>query len=289
MCSSDLQPFYYTDVNVAGQGRLLEEMARAPERYRRLVVASSMSVYGEGAYRCAEHGAVAPPARAEARLARGEWEVPCPTCGRPLVPVPTGEEKPLRAESVYAFTKKTQEELALCFGRAYGIPTITLRFFNVYGSRQALSNPYTGVAAIFLARLLNGRPPLVFEDGRQSRDFVHVRDAAEAVVRALTAPADVSGAFNVCTGRPLTIRELAEVLAERVGVEIAPRVIGRYRSGDVRHCVGDPSRARAALGFEARVDLRAGIDELIAWSAAQDARDRLEASLAELERQRLVR
>lgn len=283
------EPHYYTSVNVDGQGVLMEAMAREPKKYRALVVASSMSIYGEGAYRCAEHGDVAPLPREEARLEAGEWDVPCVACERALQPAFTAETKPLQFTSVYAITKKTQEELALCFGAAYRIPTLALRFFNVYGSRQALSNPYTGVAAIFMGRLKNGRPPLIFEDGRQSRDFLHVSDAAAAVVGAVERDDGASGAFNVCTGEPVTIRQVAEALAERLGVGIQPHVVGRYRTGDIRHCVGDPTRARDALGFEAHTSFTEGLDELIAWSAEQEALDRVETSLAELERRGLVR
>lgn len=282
-------PHYYTSVNVDGQGVLMEAMAREPGRWKRFVVASSMSIYGEGAYRCAVHGELAPEPREDARLARGEWELVCPECGGVLEPVLTREEKPLQYTSVYAISKKTQEELALCFGRAYGIPTLALRFFNVYGSRQALSNPYTGVAAIFMGRLKNGNRPKVFEDGRQSRDFIHVHDVADAVARTLELEDEVSGAFNVCTGRPITILEVAEILASRLGVAIQPEVVGRYRTGDIRHCVGDPTRAREQLGFEARVGFAEGLDELLAWSAEQEAFDRVEASMAELERKGLVR
>jgi dTDP-L-rhamnose 4-epimerase len=282
-------PHYYTSVNVDGQGVLMEAMAAEPSRWRRFVVASSMSIYGEGAYRCGAHGVVTPLPRSEERLARGDWEPPCPLCATPLKPILTGEQKPLQHSSIYAITKKTQEELALCFGAAYGLPTLALRFFNVFGSRQALSNPYTGVAAIFMARLKNGRAPLVFEDGGQSRDFVHVSDVADAVVRALDAPAHVSGAFNVCTGRPVTVRRVAEVLAERLGLDLAPEIVGRYRAGDIRHCVGDPTRMREVLGFAARTSFAEGLDELIAWAERQSAQDRVDASMAELERQHLIR
>lgn len=283
------QPHYYTSVNVDGQGVLMEAMAREPGRFRRFVVASSMSIYGEGAYRCAICGEVAPDPRGEERLSRAEWDPACAGCGAALAPVLTGEEKPLQYTSIYAISKKTQEELALCFSRAYRIPTLALRFFNVYGSRQALSNPYTGVAAIFLGRLKNGKPPKIFEDGRQSRDFIHVHDVADAVVRSLEADGAVSGAYNICTGRPVTIAQVAATLAERLGVQIAPEVVGRYRTGDIRHCVGDPARARAALDFEARTTFAEGLDELIAWSAEQAALDRVEASMAELEKKGLVR
>jgi dTDP-L-rhamnose 4-epimerase len=283
------EPFYYTDVNVAGQGMLMEEMAKAPSQYRRFVVASSMSIYGEGAYRCTAHGAMAPAPRDEQRLARGEWEVPCPACGSELEPVLTTEEKPLQYSSIYAISKKTQEELALCFGPAYHIPTVALRFFNAYGSRQALSNPYTGVAAIFMGRLKNGRAPLVFEDGRQSRDFVHVHDVARAVVQSLEAEPAVTGAFNVCTGSPVSIGQVAEALSDIMGVAVEPEVAGRYRAGDIRHCVGDPSHAAAALGFAAEVSFADGLRELLHWADTQQAEDRVDASLAELQRQGLVR
>lgn len=282
-------PDYYTGVNVHGQGILMEALTRSARKPRRLVVASSMSLYGEGAYRCAEHGEVSPPPRAPDRLARGVWEVPCPACGEPLEPVGTAEDKPPQHTSIYAITKKTQEEMALCFGAAYRIPTVSLRFFNVYGSRQALSNPYTGVAAIFMGRLRSGKPPLIFEDGAQSRDFIHVSDVAEAVVRSVELEDDeVTGTFNVCTGRPITIRQVAETLAERLGVEVPPRVVGRYRVGDIRHCIGDPSQARLRLGFEARTPLDEGLDELIRWSDAVEVLDRVEDSFDELERQGLV-
>jgi dTDP-L-rhamnose 4-epimerase len=282
-------PHYYTSVNVDGQGVLLEEMAKNPSRWRRFVVASSMSIYGEGAYACPAHGTVAPLPRSAHDLAAGQWEVRCPVCGRIASPVLTAEDKPLQHTSIYAITKKTQEELGLCFGAAYDIPTLALRFFNVYGSRQALSNPYTGAAAIFMSRLKNGNPPLVFEDGRQTRDFIHVSDIADGVVRALDADATVSGALNLCTGRPVMIREVAESLAARLDVPILPEVVSRYRVGDIRHCVGDPARARDAIGFEARRDFVAGLDELIEWAASQEADDRVEAGLAELNRQHLVR
>lgn len=283
------QPHYYTSVNVDGQGVLMEAMAREPARFRRFVVASSMSIYGEGAYRCAEHGMLSPGPRDERRLAAGEWELLCPTCGSVLEPALTSEDKPLQHTSVYAITKKAQEELGLCFGRAYRIPTVALRFFNVYGSRQALSNPYTGVAAIFMGRLRSGRAPLIFEDGRQSRDFIHVSDVAGAVVRALEVDDVEIGAYAVCTGRPVEVRDVALALARRLGVDIAPEIVGRYRTGDIRHCVGDPSRARAVLGFEARTSFDEGLDELIAWSTEESVLDRVDASFAELERQGLVR
>ena len=283
------EPHYYTSVNVDGQGVLMEAMAREPKRYRNFVVASSMSIYGEGSYRCPEHGLLAPQPRSEARLARGEWELECPTCGSELAPTLTPETKPLQYSSVYAITKKTQEELALCFGTAYAIPTLALRFFNVYGSRQSLSNPYTGVAAIFMSRLRSGKPPLIFEDGLQSRDFIHVSDIADAVTCAALSENEGVAAVNVGTGRPVTIRQVAETLAERLSSTIEPSIVGRYRAGDIRHCVADASLAQAKLGFQARTTFAAGLDELIAWSQRQEVLDRVESSFQELERTGLVR
>jgi dTDP-L-rhamnose 4-epimerase len=282
-------PSYYTDVNVGGQGVLMEAMVGDARRYRKLIVASSMSIYGEGAYRCAEHGMVDAPPRPESQLAQANWEPACPDCGTPLRPVPTAESKPTQHTSVYAVTKKAQEELALSFGPAYAIPTVALRFFNVYGSRQALSNPYTGVAAIFMSRLKNDNAPLVFEDGAQSRDFVHVHDIARAIAAALDAGADISGAFNVCTGRSTSVIEIARVLAERLGKDIEPETVGRYRAGDIRHCFGDPAAAARALGFRAGITLESGLDELLAWADGQVANDRVGAGVAELERFGLVR
>lgn len=281
-------PCHYTDVNVAGQGRLMEALAHRRDAAGKFIVASSMSIYGEGAYLCAEDGPVYPTHRPESQLAAGEWEVRCPECGRAVGPIPTDERKPPQHASVYAVTKKAQEELALCFGAAYGIPTIALRFFNVYGSRQALSNPYTGVAAIFMGRLKNGRPPVVFEDGEQARDLIHVHDVVESVVRALDADDDVSGAFNVCTGGATTIRGVAEVLADRLDADIAPQILGRYRAGDIRHCIGDPTLARDRLGFDARISFEDGIDELLEWSDGAEATDRVDLAVDELQKKGLV-
>ena len=283
------EPDYYTSVNDHGQGVLMAAMVADPGRFRRFVVASSMSIYGEGAYLCPEHGTVYPRVRGGAQLEAGRWEPVCPDCDGPLATTLTDEDKPGEATSVYAITKRTQEDLAICVGDAYGIPTIALRFFNTYGSRQALSNPYTGVAAIFLGRLMNGRSPLIFEDGNQTRDLIHVSDVAESVLRAVSADIDRSGAYNVCTGRPISVLDVARVLARRIGVEVAPEVVGRSRTGDIRHCVGDPARARDVLGFEARMELGAGLDELIAWSGGQTALDRVDDSMRALEARGLVR
>ena len=278
----------YVHDNALGAATFLDALANRPHSVRRLVVASSMSIYGEGAYRCARCGVVAPALRTEAQLHRAAWELRCPDCGGETAPLPTAEDKPLAPTSVYAVTKRDHEELFLAVGRAYGIPTIALRYFNIYGPRQSLSNPYTGVAAIFASRLLNGKPPLVFEDGRQSRDFIHVRDIVRANVLALERDDVAFQVFNVATGRPGSVLDIAGGLAAGLGVDVEPQVLGRYRAGDIRHCFGDIGKIRAALGFEPTTTLADGLRELVGWLAAQPAEDRVESAQAELTTRRLI-
>jgi dTDP-L-rhamnose 4-epimerase len=282
------EPHYYVHTNATGSGLLLDIVAHRPQRVGKLVVASSMSLYGEGAFACAACGGSVPGERTPARLEAGRWEVPCAICGADLLPRPTPESKPAEIASVYAATKKHQEDLFISFGRAWRIPTVALRFFNVYGPRQSLRNPYTGVAAIFLSRLRSGRPPLVFEDGGQSRDFIEVRDVAAAVVRAVEFEGEGQYVFNVGAGRPTTVAEVAAALARGLGLNLAPEYLGKFRAGDVRHCFSDPSRARAMLGFEARYTLEEGLPALIEWCRHEEVQDDVERSLKELADRRLV-
>jgi dTDP-L-rhamnose 4-epimerase len=263
----------YTSVNDFGTAVLLEALASRP--VERLVVASSMSVYGEGAY---EGGAEV--TRTREQLERGEFE-PGPA------PLPTPETKPVALASIYALTKYQQERACLIAGEAYDIPAVPLRFFNVYGPRQALSNPYTGVLAIFASRLLNGKPPLVYEDGLQRRDFVSVHDVARATRLALVTGGADGRVVNVGSGTSVTVRELAERLAAVLGVEIEPETTGDYRFGDIRHCFADISRARELLGYEPQVGLEAGMAELAEWLATQTAEDRVDAAQEELARRGL--
>jgi dTDP-L-rhamnose 4-epimerase len=277
------------DHNAAGTATLLEAAIERRERIRRVVVASSMVVYGEGSYRCREHGLVHPALRAVERIRRRCWEPPCPACGAPVEPVPTREDAPLAPTSVYGITKRDQEELALVLGRAYGLETVALRYLNVYGPRQAASNPYTGVAAIFAARVLNGRRPLVFEDGAQVRDLVQVRDVVRATVAAMDAPAAPGHAINVATGRRVRILALARRIADSLNSDLEPEVTGEYRAGDIRHCFADVARARELLGFEARIELDEGLPELAAWLERNVARERGDEALADLRARGLVR
>jgi dTDP-L-rhamnose 4-epimerase len=279
----------YVQVNTLATASLLETMIAMDPRPSRLVVASSMSIYGEGEYECAEHGTVAPPPRSEEQLLARHWECMCPYCGKDVAPIPTAETKSLYPTSVYAVTKRDHEELCHVVGSAYAIPTVALRFFNVYGSGQALSNPYTGVAAIFSSRLLNGNPPLIFEDGLQSRDFVHVSDIVEAILKALESDAAVGASLNVGTGNAVTVEQVARLLGARLGTSIAPERQDTYRAGDIRHCVADPTRSRELLGFAARVPLEDGVAELVEWVESQTASDLVDAATAELASRGLAR
>lgn len=271
----------YVRRNTMATAIFLERLVARDPRPRRLVVASSMSIYGEGEYECPSHGVVAPGPRPETQLVAREWECECPTCGETLVPIATRETKPLVPTSVYAITKRDHEELSLVLGSAYGIPTIALRFFNVYGPGQALSNPYTGVAAIFASRLLNRKAPVIFEDGRQSRDFIHVDDIVEGILLALEADA-FGMAVNLGTGRSITVDEIAATLSDGLGLAIEPERSDQYRAGDIRHCFADTTRAAETLGFRARVPAEEGLRDLARWLADKEAVDRVESATQEL-------
>ena len=279
----------YVDANTGGTAVLLELLANESHQVERIIVASSMSIYGEGAYFCDQDGEVFPRMRPEEQLARHEWEVLCPKCGRLATPLATPEDKPLLPTSIYAISKMDQEMMCLVVGQAYDIPVVALRYFNTYGPRQALSNPYTGVGAIFSSRLLNGRSPVVFEDGYQGRDFIHVTDIARANILALESDRANGQVLNIGTGRQLNVLGVAYILAERLGVDIEPEVVGQYRAGDIRHCYADVSRARELLGFEAEVRFEDGMGELVDWIREQEAVDRLDSARAELKKRGLTR
>jgi dTDP-L-rhamnose 4-epimerase len=270
----------YTSVNDLGTAVLLEALLERP--VERLVVASSMSIYGEGLYRTAS-GTIAPAVeRTLSQLQAARWE-PRSAAGEELSPLPTPEAKQPALSSVYALSKFHQERLCLLTGRAYGIPTVALRFFNVYGPRQALSNPYTGVLAIFAARLLNGKPPLIFEDGLQRRDFVNVHDVARACRLALEAEEAAGGAFNVGGGCAFTVRDVARAMGQQLGKQMEPEITAKYRTGDIRHCFADISLAQKALGYFPRVTFEEGLRELCNWLQGQVAHDRIAEMRAELE------
>ncbi len=270
----------YTSINNIGTAVLLEALIKKP--VQKLIVASSMSIYGEGLYANASGQPREFAGRTLEQLKTGQWEA-LDEQGNLLTPIPTPETKTPSLASVYALSKYDQERLCLMIGRAYQIPTVALRFFNVYGTRQSLSNPYTGVLAIFASRFLNDKPPLIYEDGMQKRDFVSVQDIARACRLALESDAATDQVINIGGGQPYTIREIAARMARVLGKSsIAPVVNGKYRVGDIRHCFGDISRGRKLLGYEPRITLEAGLVELAQWLERQTACDMVDQANAEL-------
>lgn len=277
----------YASVNTYGTAMLLQAMVDRP--VRKLLVASSMSIYGEGEYRDRDGRPRAAVARPGAQLEEGRWEL-YDEAGHELIPVPTSECKTPSLASNYALGKYDQERMCLLFGSAYDVPTVALRFFNVYGPDQALSNPYTGVLAIFANRLLNGRPPLIFEDGRQRRDFVSVHDVAAACVLAIATDRADGLAINIGSGRSVTVAEVARRLAAILDrPDLDGEITGRYRVGDIRHCFADVGLAGELLGYRPEVDLADGMTELAEWLEGRIGEDRVEAAAAELSARGLTR
>ncbi len=275
---------HYTSVNALGASVVLEEAVRKRESIGKMLVASSMSIYGEGLYRCGECGNFAPSLRPDSQLSRHQWEVVCPDCGGVATPLPVPESKPLHPTSIYAVNKRDHEEMFLAAGHAYKIPATALRFFNVYGTRQSLSNPYTGVAAIFASRILNDKPPVIFEDGLQSRDFIHVRDLTRACAISLESDSTDFQVLNVGTGMPTTILDVARAIEKGLGRNVGEYTIrNQFRAGDIRHCFADISRISQLIGFSPEVSFQDGMTELCGWVASSTAEDRLDTATKELE------
>ncbi|HUO60833.1 MAG TPA: NAD-dependent epimerase/dehydratase family protein [Candidatus Acidoferrales bacterium] len=272
----------YMECNTQGTANLLQQILESRVPIEKLIVASSMSIYGEGLYRCAEHGETAPPPREVEQLKAKNWELACPECGRALEPLPTREEKPLQCTSIYALSKKDQEEMCLLYGRTYGLPVVALRYFNIYGTRQALSNPYTGVAAIFGSRLLNRKPPMIFEDGQQRRDFVSVHDVVQANLLAMESGRGDGRALNIGSGESVSIAQVAQILETSMNIDIPLEITGKYRAGDIRHCYADISEARRVLGYAPKYRLADGVDELVEWLRSQTAEDRVSEATTQL-------
>ncbi len=279
----------YVDANTRGTALLLDVLTSVRNRVKKLLIASSMSIYGEGSYRCPSCGPVQVRDRREEDLKRRRFEPYCSRHRKILRWERTPETKSIVPTSIYASTKRDQEEMCLMIGRAYGIPTVAIRYFNVYGPRQALSNPYTGVLAIFGSRLLNDNPPLIFEDGGQARDFVHVRDIAAANLAALERAGADGCAVNCGTGRPVTVRQVAEDLARAMVKSIRPVLLGDFRVGDIRHCIADNREIRRRLGWTPRISWSNGLAEYAAYLRTQTAVDRVDNAIRELEQRRLRR
>jgi dTDP-L-rhamnose 4-epimerase len=281
----------FVETNTSGTAKLLDLVVNKPNKVQKIIIASSNTIYGEGKGICPRCGPVFPKLRPKSQLERKDWEVRCPHCNEILKPCPTDETTPANCTSIYALAKKDQEDMAMMIGNAYGINTTVFRFFLVYGSRQALSNPYTGVCAIFSTNLLNGNPPQIYEDGNQSRDFVHVDDVCQGLMLGMTNSAAKHEIFNIGSGEKITIREVAEILAEKINPKIHPKITQQFRSGDIRHCLSDISKISTKLGYKPKYTFRMGIGELIDWVKNLDIpiQDRTAVATKELEEKGLLK
>jgi dTDP-L-rhamnose 4-epimerase len=273
----------YSDVNVGGTALLLDLIANEPFPVEKIIVASSRAIYGEGKYRCPRHGFVFPGTRAAEAMAAGDFEIHCPSCGSVASVVPTDEDSPPSPASVYGITKLNQEQLVLTVAKSLGIPAVAFRYQNVFGPGQSLTNPYTGILSIFSTRIRNGSGINIFEDGKESRDFVFIDDVVEATVRAIERDTQSSVAFNVGSGVATDVVKVAEVLQSLLGVSVPLEVSGRFRAGDIRHNVADLTRIRGALGFEPAVSFEEGMRRFVEWVRTRPVEpDGYERSIEEL-------
>lgn len=278
----------YVEVNSMGAAKFLELLAHDRGSIEKVIVASSMSAYGEGAYKKSDGSVVYPLLRPAKQLQESRWDL-MDSSGESLTAIPTAEDKPMYPTSVYAITKRDHEELFLSVGAGYDIPVVALRFFNVYGTRQALSNPYTGVAAIFSSLILNKKPPQIFEDGLQTRDFVHVSDIVQALTLSLEKEQANGQVYNVGTGTPVSVLQVAEVLSSKLGFDEAPIITNQFRVGDIRHCYGDITKISKDLGYKPRLAIEQGFDELTEWVSRQLVEEKVESSTKELAERNLIR
>lgn len=273
---------HYVKVNSLGTAILLDILANQKHTIKKLIVAASMSSYGEGTYRCKKCGIIRPPLRNESQLSKMDFNVYCPGCTSIVIPIPTNEETKQNSNSIYAIGKKEQEEMVMVVGKAYDIPSVAMRYFNVYGPRQSLSNPYNGVAAIFMSRVKNNKPPIINEDGLQTRDFIHVRDVTNANISAMENENANFKVFNVGSGKPLSIKEVAEIIIKIYKSDLEPEITYKTRKLDVRHCFADTSLIRKTIGWEPKVDFKDGIIELASWSKNEEAVDNVDFAMKEL-------
>ncbi|MCM8805959.1 MAG: SDR family NAD(P)-dependent oxidoreductase [Candidatus Omnitrophica bacterium] len=289
---SQYQISKYVDVNINGTANLLDILVNSKHKVKKIIVAASMSSYGEGMAKCEKCGIFKPLLRnlSEGIIVRERhyWEIKCPVCGKMAISIPTDEKTLLDANSIYAVTKKEQEEMCILIGKTYGIPVVSLRFFNVYGPRQSLSNPYTGVTAIFISRIKNNNPPVIFEDGLQTRDFIWVGDVIRANILALESEKANYEIFNVGSGKPVSILKIAKMLCVLMGKSIQPVITYKFRKGDVRHCFADVRKIKKLLNFKTTVPLKDGLARLINWCQTVDAKDDFEKVLKELKEKKLV-
>ena len=272
---------HYVDVNNMGTARLLDFIVNKKNAVQKIIVASSMSSYGEGAYECS-CGRQRPALRTEEQMAAGKWDLICKTCGETMKPLPVNEGDEFIPSSIYALTKMDQEKMVHITGKAYGIPSVALRYFNVYGPRQSLNNPYTGVAAIFMSRIKNDNSPMVFEDGLQTRDFVDVKDITQANVLSMKQNSANYDTFNVGSGKVISILKIAEILADIFGKDITPQITKQFRKGDIRHCFADISKIKSKLGYEPKINFEDGMKELVEWARTVESVDKVNQAEQEL-------
>ncbi|MFW9772586.1 MAG: GDP-mannose 4,6-dehydratase [Candidatus Thorarchaeota archaeon] len=279
----------YVGNNILGMANLLDILVNSEHNVKKVIIASSNTIYGEGKALCSKCGIIFPKLRLKSQLEKKEWEIYCPECNDKAKPVLTDEKTPYDPSSIYALSKQIQEEMSLMIGNTYGIDVCILRFFLVYGPRQSLSNPYTGVCAIFSTRLLNGNHPIVFEDGLQSRDFINVGDVCQALSLALTSQSANGEVFNVGTGIPTTIQEVAEIITEKINPKLKPVYNQQFRIGDIRHCVADITKIKKKLGYEPKITFNEGIEDFINWLKLQKSRDTTDMALSELKEKGLLK
>lgn len=280
---------HYVKNNTLGTAILLDHLANSKHNVKRIIVASSMSSYGEGLYECTNCGKIRPSLRIDQQMSEKNWELHCPNCNNILIPIKIPEAESFRCNSIYAVTKQSQEDMMMIFGKSYGVPVTALRYFNVYGPRQSLSNPYTGVAAIFLSRLKNNNQPVIYEDGLQTRDFISVYDIADANLVCLEDEKSFGKVFNLGTGIPITIKKIAEILANLLNKKIAPKITQNFRSGDVRHCIADISLIKKTLGWQPKWQFENGMNDLIKWGKIIKAKDLFSLASKELRSKGLLK
>ncbi|OEZ47555.1 dTDP-L-rhamnose 4-epimerase [Janthinobacterium sp. MP5059B] len=280
---------HYNEVNTQATAQLLDILANKPNTVKKIVLASSRSIYGEGAYACPTHGTVYPGARSAAQLKNHQWDPLCPACNGPLRAIPTPETARPSPASIYAATKYAQEDLIRIAGDSLGISTAILRFQNVYGAGQSLNNPYTGILSIFSTRIRRGMSLPIFEDGLESRDFVHVNDIVQAIQLAMESDAASGATLNVGAGEPTSVLDIANLLVDALGGSVRPEVTGQYRLGDIRHCYADLSQIKATLNFTPQVSLARGIEEFAAWVSSQPLpEDGLDKANEELKKRKMM-
>lgn len=280
----------YTDINIGGTSLMLDILTNTPHSVRKVIVAASRAIYGEGRYRCPAHGEVYPLARTDEDMSRGDFGCKCPVCGADVELLSTTEESKIHPTSVYGITKQVQEQLVMCVCPTIGIAPVAYRYQNVYGPGQSLSNPYTGILSIFSTRIKNGNPINVFEDGRETRDFVYIDDVVDATILGLEREAANGHAFNVGTGVATDVLTVANTLIGKYGIEVPVTVSGNYRLGDIRHNYADITQARTLLGFEPKWSFADGIGAFARWVDGQAVQeDKYEASIDEMKRKGLYK